>query len=535
MPDKILCLPQILRILEPIVAYYAVDLCFLKNFIFKKLKVLLDLREGYFLLRKFCKELKDHDIQVELVKHLTSIPLEYYQQANACLLSQCILLNFQLKDYPAEYCKYDTISLKDYYKKFYYLEDSDLNDPILVTVKEEEKVGRRKNINDYFDNKTITKINKVYDKVFTIDKDNNAVCLLLEFILDNIVSLDFSSYEYPSQLINSAITYGGLMFQKFLLKKVNKSNYSFLTLLLETKNRGVSIMNNCIVQLSSENLKSLKKIFKQILSEIDIEQEKNSNLKYAKNSLREECLDLAYVLQLNSKKILSIELEEPKQSKKIVKSKKANKLKVYKYNKSGNITEKIKIKETEIENQKSINSIKNNPLSEVCPQFFVSSRIQNTNASFANIDLGSASTFYNNPSLHSSYLTDFSNQTVNYNICSPYNISNIASGKNINKINMNLGPEYNMSYNLVIGPNNIMYPYTPINNVLGFNNNNFNNNNYNINPYQPICKNGTYNNNIYMQSINKQVLLNNSNCLNSFGPQQCLDSQSLRNQLKDYK
>lgn len=285
IPFKNLLNETSLKVIEPIVGYKTKS-NFIDKLVLNHFKELIDLRQGYFLLKKYCKETKDKEIQVEIVNRLMSLPLSYFKEINPCLLTECILLNFQLDEFKGVNNQKEPLFLKDYYYKKYYLNK---DDNIIISLKDEFKINKNNknnyNTQDYFKKKIILKNHSLFNKKFVISKNTKALEKLFNFVITSIFLLKINTFT--SKLISSIILYGGLIFEKRFFKKLKHDNHhDYLSSLFTNVNFGLKIISYCRRYFSDTGKRDLENylsnfiVSKSKMSIYSLSQIKESNSNY---------------------------------------------------------------------------------------------------------------------------------------------------------------------------------------------------------------------------------------------------------------
>lgn len=239
---------KVLRLLEPTVTFKQADTSFIENLIINNLKKLLEKKEGYFLVKKYCKNIKNSQSQIRFVEKLISLPAFYLSRLNESLISQSVLVNFQLLFYELNDDKNinmnEIIKFKEYYTNKLYLEKEKYSDSIISIMDEMKESQRKSKPNDYFNNKSAIKYNQIFNRYYKICKKNSAIKQLIKYLVDNLFSMKLNQNSF--KLLNVAIVYGGETFQKYILKKILKRKDFLIKFILLNKHDASKILNNMI-------------------------------------------------------------------------------------------------------------------------------------------------------------------------------------------------------------------------------------------------------------------------------------------------
>ena len=278
---------------------------FLVEYALKEFKSLINIREGYFLLRIVVKSIKCMDTQNRLIKIIGEDFLKYALNPNGSLLYQCIIYNFPLEKY--EYTKSCSgVVFKEHNSSSNYMKIDYKNTAVI------KLISYLFTIINYWDHELIKPIVECSIKVGKIMFENSFMLELNNYIIEEIMKLDF-----------------GFEFLKFMLANFN-SNTNILNVVK-------SIRAVIITKSTSNKFSNFWNIFLQKHASKFLPQLKDS-----------EVIDTIIEEDKVNEKILKVEEEKKKGFK-------TNKVKKRKSNAKNKVKQENKLKEVKEESSSKIN------------------------------------------------------------------------------------------------------------------------------------------------------------------------------------
>ena len=522
--NKFLTFVQFLRILEcMLLRFEDNELDFIIKFIENNILELIPKRMGFFLIRKYCKLIKNEKLQINLVKKLEKNFYKFASNINGSLLSRCIIRNFNLKE-----------------------DDKLLNNIIPIRDKINDNIKRLIKANIIHNNEdSADKIKKLYSSINNnkfslekINKTNNSNLNNIKLNNNNSSSLNYNHSDNNSERNNSIKAKAEIIEVKakqFLLKEIDESIIADFEKKSKSNNNIFRKAQSKDDKNISKNNKSLDILYDLIIKETLTNKLNRNSYKVIECALNYGSLQfLEKFIDYLEKKSVSIRVNDNKPS-----SAKNTKLMPYLLS----TTRGYDILKTALDCLKSNNNLKLRLLNDIN-----NSKSLVTSKNFSNYSefkkLCSVALGYNNnaivnskfiDNLHSvnQISTEFStssNNNVNSNsqldnIRPPYNKnSTIPINNNKNSLNVNSSNSYNSNINNNIPFNNNLDNMIYKNNENIVLNNNINckyfNNVYTTNN-KKFINNNSISNNCNNNNINNGLIYNNNhtnnnanNCLN---------------------
>lgn len=235
----------LLRILKSItISIPLKKINFITEFIINNLILLVKSKQGYILIREYCKLLKDQNVQMRIIHELEKNYAQITSSKNGCLLCQCILRNFDLKE--------PSLSR----------ESLEIDNKIKLINKKLNIPKEKKIIHKLIDN---LKSNQISNKLNNIHNNNNIINNSCNIINQNNMSYNFAmSYMYDLilkyslqpkmnkqsfQIIICAISYGGPKFHSnFIYHFINNKNNNHLLSELINDNKGIKLIKKLYIE-----------------------------------------------------------------------------------------------------------------------------------------------------------------------------------------------------------------------------------------------------------------------------------------------
>lgn len=211
----------VLKLLEIIIGYENLDINFIKVFITTKLKDLIKLDYGYYLIKRYIKITSSESEQEEFLKNFICILREEdLFSLNGSLICQCIIRNFKLVEIH---------NLKDLeVAKSYDLEiiNPYIKDKNFNTTKINPKPNNFKNeCAEYFKAKRKERLDLLFKKNYWINHNSKPLLMFYNYLLNNFfyVNEKYISKKTFIQLLSCLMKFSTFPFYvKFLDKFVNE-------------------------------------------------------------------------------------------------------------------------------------------------------------------------------------------------------------------------------------------------------------------------------------------------------------------------
>jgi len=240
-----------LKIMEPVIDYERKHLNQIENFILNNLYKLLNIRQGYFICKKFVLNVKDFETQMKIIYYYIKKFDIYPFMLNGSLIAQCIFRNFSLIEvsefenyfketyiflnanreslpYIKNSSKKENVQQRNYIDIDNFINPIKENYPIVSTKfqdyeqeenENQEELNKKKYSDDYFKNKHIAKSISTYNKRYYKIIDSPIVVMFFHMVVDNIAGLRHNKNSY--KLMNSMINLGGDKFINIIMDKLN--------------------------------------------------------------------------------------------------------------------------------------------------------------------------------------------------------------------------------------------------------------------------------------------------------------------------
>ena len=547
---------KLLRILEALlISCKEIYIDFIINFILNDISNLLNSRSGLFLVRKFCKIIKNENIQHLFVQKISLNYKNLVNSMNGSIICQCVIRNFIIKESPFKVIL-NYFSLENLYKinikkmstsRMEFNDDHNNSREIDVCIEIANSIKNNNKNNNIFANPTIIK-NK-QNTEYKINNNNNSYNILSHEEVYN----ELYKNEKIFDANNKALKFFFKSFVDCILNQINNEseilNVNLFKLLLSAIKNGGEYFHNLLVQALIDNRSLMYIMF---LNSINIQNkclhEMSNNLLLLLIENVNNKLKCSIINELNKLKF-SISENYIHYYKEIVL--KLDKLIIkYAYNNNKNnnfFNNNLNLYSVSNNNNNSNNNLY--PISNYinCNNNFVNNFNTNCNNNInnniyenncypnLNINVNNyPSNSYNKFPSHNHHVYSNNNATnninnFNYRIHPNYNINNLIENNTINSSsNINISNKDISNPNICLNYKNININQTNNNLNYHYNNNNFfnentfnminaiNNNNNNIPEYNNT-KFFNYNNNINLASNStannnqQQFLFNNIN------------------------
>lgn len=222
--------------------YFKINFIF--DYIVENLYNLIKIRQGFFLVRKICKLVKDKNTQIRIVEKICYNIKFFTSNANGCLLCQCILRNFSIKECFNERLvnkKFDTDNIYEWIKKSTFIIETCSNK---ISSNLDTKINKEQKPATYNINNNVNNNNKLIDNnnidISKYSKENYnlnnnphknhdynlnpSLLLFYSYLVNELFNSELKSYTL--KIIECAIEYNSPIFHIRILEQFLNCNYN---------------------------------------------------------------------------------------------------------------------------------------------------------------------------------------------------------------------------------------------------------------------------------------------------------------------